>query len=226
MNTFETTVKHMQPVARGTIEVVFNRPDRFRFNAGQHTQVRLQKLAYTDPRGPSRVFTISSSPENKDEIAIIFRYTGSGYKKTLMELKPSSKVIIQEASGFFTLPDNGEHTFIAGGIGIAPFISMIRTVNKLPKSNLRIKLLYANKSKESAAYTEELQGINGSLENFSLHNSFGRIQIEDIKKSVSDIKNMNWWIVGPPAMVADIRSLLNSMGVYGDKIFTEEFSGY
>lgn len=148
-------------IAEKTDEVSFDLSGKnFVFIAGQYIRVTIPKLLYADPKGSSRVFTIASSPNEKNKLSIAFRDSGSGFKRTLLELPRGSLVEIEGPFGHFVLPRDASRplVFIAGGIGITPFLSMIRFANE-NKLNYQITLLYANKNKENAAYLEELTSI-------------------------------------------------------------------
>lgn len=221
-------VKSRRTVAHETEEVSFDITKvKFPFRAGQYIQMRIPKLLHNDDRGASRVFTIASSPNNKKELSFAFRNSGSGFKKTLLEMPIGSHVEIEGPSGFFTLPQNTSApvVFIAGGIGITPYISMIRfaTENKLSNN---IILLYSNANEESAAYLEELTKIDKENPNFSLVNKFGRMDAEFIQKSVENLDDKIWYIVGPPPMVTAIRDTLSKLGIDSGKIRFEDFYGY
>jgi methionine sulfoxide reductase heme-binding subunit len=194
-------------IAEKTCEVFFGLHGKeFNFLAGQYISVGVPKLLYSDPKGASRVFSISSSPNDKNKLSVAFRDSGSGFKRTLMELPLGSLVDIEGPFGYFTLPKDTSHplVFIAGGIGITPFLSMIRLATEQKLAH-KITLLYANRNAGSAAYLEELTTIRQIVKNFD----------EPI-----------WYIVGLPAMVADIRNLLSRLGINDAKIYFEDFVGY
>ncbi len=223
MNT-EFTVKSIGSVAKETIEVVFTRPANFNFLAGQHIQVTLQTLAYSDHKGSSRVFSICSSPLDREVISIAFRNTGSGFKKTLVEIPIGTKILIKGPSGFFTLPEKGKHIFVAGGIGITPFMSMLGTALE-KESRYDISLLYANRDQENASYLDDLKKLTTNSENFHLHTIFGRLDASFIQKAATDVENTTWWVAGPPGMVAEVKYTLGQLGISSGKVRSEEFVG-
>lgn len=215
-------------IAEKTCEVSFDLSHKgFKFLAGQYIRVSVPKLLYSDPKGMSRVFSIVSSPNNKDKISIVFRDSGSGFKRTLMKLPIGSLVDIEGPFGYFTLPQNSSQpiVFIAGGIGITPCLSMIRyaTEEKLAHP---ITLLYANKNTENVAYFEECTTLVKQNSRFLLKNQFGHIDDNFIRQSVENLDEPVWYIVGLPAMVADMRNLLSHLGVGDAKIYFEDFTGY
>ncbi len=214
-------------VAKGTVEVSFGLKEKFEFLAGQYVRISVPKLLYEDSKGTYRLFSIVSSPNDKKKLSIAFRDSGSGFKKTLMELRIGSLVNVEGPFGHFTLPKDTSDplVFIAGGIGITPFISMIRFINE-NKLSYKVTLLYSNKSPETAAYLKELTRMSNKNKNFSVINKFGRIDSEFITENVSDLKKPKWYIVGPPNMVSDMRNLLIGLGVEESNIYFEEFTGY
>jgi len=227
MKAFTTTIQSKRTVARGTVEVVLARPKDFEFTAGQYIQVALKRLYYPDPKGRSRTFSICSSPFETETVAIAFRDTNSGYKQTLQGLHEGSEVVLNGPFGHFVLPksQNSNHVFIAGGIGITPFLSMIES-EVTQESHARIALIYANRDEESAAYLECLRGIDATAKDFSLDAIFERINMDHIQKYMGDKNNTFWWIVGPPGMVAEVKHILGSLGIPDSKIRIEDFIGY
>ncbi len=224
---FNTTIVGRKQITENTLEISFKRPVDFSFKAGQYIQLGVPKLLYSDPKGASRVFSIASSPHDKEKIVVAFRDTNSGFKRTLKELPMGSSVVIDGPHGFFTLPESPPHliVFIAGGIGITPFLSMIRSAEE-KHFPFPVALLYANRSKESAAYLAELQDVTNRNSNFIMKNQYGVIDEQFIRQNVKNMHQCVWYIAGPPPMVDSIRNLLSILGINYDRIYFEEFVGY
>src|SRR3989344_9620287 len=117
-----------QKEAKGTYSFYFDNRNKIKYLPGQYFYFTLPQLNYDDARGPTRHFTISSSPSEKE-----FKFTTrirekSGYKKTLFELPMGTNLEVEGPNGTFILDENekGEHILIAGGIGITPFRSFIK----------------------------------------------------------------------------------------------------
>lgn len=222
----QTTIIARKVVAEDTLELSFRRPEDFSFLAGQYIQLAVPKLLYSDGKGASRTFSIASSPFDQEKISVAFRETGSGFKRTLKELPFGAPVNIEGPHGFFTLPQEPVNpvVFIAGGIGITPFLSMIRFATA---KGLKIPmiLLYANRGKESAAYLWELQSMTGRNTHFVLENHFGRIDEQFIQQSIKYPQNYKWYIAGPPAMASYARNVLFLLGADDEHVYYEEFTG-
>lgn len=215
-------------IAEKTCEISFNLRGRtFDFIAGQHIRVNVPKLLYSDSKGAFRVFSVASSPNDKNRISIAFRNSGSGFKRTLMDLPIGSLINIDGPFGHFALPKSTVNPliFIAGGIGITPLISMVRFVVEKNLSH-KITLLYVNRSRESAAYIGELEAIAAQKPRFIIKNKFGFIDVKFIQESVNDIEKSLWYIAGPIPMVAEAKNILCQLGASGNEIYSEEFAGY
>lgn len=215
-------------IAEKTCEVSFGLNGKmFNFLAGQYIRVSAPKLLYSDPKGASRVFSITSSPNDKNKISVAFRNSDSGFKRTLMELPTDSLVDVEGPFGHLTLPKETSRplVFIAGGIGITPFLSMLRYATE-EKLAYQITLLYVNRNTESAAYLEELTTIAKQNRLFLLKNHFGRIDADFIQQSVKNLVEPIWYIVGLSTMVAETRYLLSRLDINDTKIYFEDFVGY
>ncbi len=223
-----SSILEQRVVAEKTAEVSFKRPGDYKFEAGQYAQVIIPRLLYPDQRGVSRLFSIASSPNDKNRITIAFRDSGSGFKRTLMEAPLGHEIIIRGPfGGDFTLPEDEfpDVVFIAGGVGITPFLSMSRFATEKELS-LPILLLYANRNKKSAAYFKEIGDMASRNPHFTNKNKFGRVDKNFIRKNVKDVLTTEWYVAGPPAMVEYSKGILLNFGVLVDKIHTERFTGY
>lgn len=227
MTIYQTTIIEQKQIAKNTLEVSFRRPNDFFFKAGQYIQLGVPKLLYSDVKGSSRVFSIASSPFDQEKISIAFRDTGSGFKRTLKELPINASVNIEGPHGFFTIPQNSSHShvFIAGGIGITPYLSMLRFIAERGFT-FPVMLLYTNRNKERAAYLKELQDTAKCNKYFIFKNRYGRIDKQFIQQSVKNIQRCSWRIGGPPAMVSYVKNILFLLGIDGRLIYSEEFTGY
>lgn len=201
-------------VAQNTTEITFEAPHDFSWIAGQTVEITLPSLHFSDTRGSSRIMSIVSAPHEAPHLSIVFRNSPSAWKQTILEMKPGEEVGISKPFGFFSLPENSSRPlfWIAGGVGIAPFMSMLRTIQKsgLPHSP---KLLYANNSSEEIAYKKELVSLS------PLHHE-GKIErIENY-----DPQSL-FYIAGPIGMTVQASKLLEESGVSPQSIFTESFTG-
>ncbi|MEX0918879.1 MAG: FAD-dependent oxidoreductase [Candidatus Paceibacterota bacterium] len=216
-------------VAEKTNEVSFGLTGReFNFIAGQYIQLGVDNLLYPDPRGPSRLFSVVSSPDDKEKISIAFRQTDSGFKRTLLELPLNTEVVVDGPFGSFTLPAKAEQpaVFVAGGIGITPCLSMIRLAMATKRPG-KLLLLYANRGPETAPYLEELKQLAGANPQLTVKNHFGPLNDDLIGFGLETAPaGAGWYIAGPLPLVVSARDSLSRAGVPPTQILTEEFTGY
>ncbi|MBI2018722.1 FAD-dependent oxidoreductase [Candidatus Daviesbacteria bacterium] len=225
-------------IAKATLQVTFEIPDeQFTFKPGQYAFITLVTPPYPDERSNKRHFSIVNSPNQKHIITIATRIRDSGFKKSLQELPNNSLVEIGPIAGGFILPseNNRPLVFIAGGIGITPFISMLSYIKEehLP---YQITLIYSNRDQSSAAYVKELQELARTLPNFRLILTMTedtswvgenrRVDVQLIKDYTKNLKNPLYFVVGPPAMVDAIQKTLLEAGVNPENINIENFTGY
>lgn len=195
-----------------------------------------------DERGDDRVFTVSSSPTDEKFITITTRIIQSSFKQTLADIKIGE--LVQFMGPWddlnFDPKDTRPHVFLAGGIGITPFHSIIQfSLDK--KINIQMTLFVSWKNKDEMIFDELMRKAEDSLENFSYVPTLtedesldsdvwdgerGRINEEMIKKYVKDIKSSKYFFAGPPTMVKALKEIVNGMGVDKENLLAEEFEGY
>lgn len=224
---YETTVIGIQIVAKDTYELAVVRPPGYVFRAGQYTQVQLPVLRKPDPKGNSRQFSIASAPCEVRTLRFVFRDTGSGYKTTALALTQGDPVVIESATGSFLLPcqSQQQHVFIAGGVGIAPFMSVLQEC-VLEGLEIPYALVYSNQSPESAAYISFIRNVKSSHRTFEIEELYKKPVPELFAKLVKKHSGAVWWIVGPPAMVATAVYGLKNANINQSDIRTESFIGY
>lgn len=217
-------------IAADTVEAVFDiRGREFHFQAGQYIWITLPRLFYEDARGGSRCFSIASSPNDTEFLRIAFRTSDSGYKRTFAEMAIGSEVEIEGPLGDMLLPedDTSPVILVAGGIGITPFLSMLRFIAE-EKRSYHITLLYANRNPESVVYRKELEELVRQNANLVLRDLFGLVDAKAIKKNVDRdaIETALWYVVGPPAMAMETERILYELGVRRGRVRLTEFVGY
>ncbi len=228
-------IVNKEQVAENTLSVTFNTEEPVSFKPGQYVFINLPKLNYPDERGTRRQFSIVNSPNLPNILAITTRLSDSGFKKTLNELPIGSAVELGPIAGMFTLPENPTKplVFIAGGIGITPFISMLSFIKeeKLPYT---ISLVYSNRNPPSTAFLKYLQQL--TIPNFKLILTMTddpdwtgekrMINAEFIKEYFPNLNSYFYMVVGPPAMVEGVENALIEAGVLNENIKNENFTGY
>lgn len=226
-------LKSKQEIAEGTLQVIFETDEPFSFTPGQYCFITLKVLKYPDERGNRRQFSIVNSPSEKGIITITTRLSESGFKKTLKELPVGTEVELGPIAGVFTLPDDTKRplVFIAGGIGITPFMSMLRHL-KETGNKYNITLVYSNRNQNSTAFLSEIQNFKSikliltMTEDPGWSGEKGKIDAGFIKEYFPDVNKNLFMVVGPPAMVESVQKALLEAGTASENIKIERFTGY
>jgi ferredoxin-NADP reductase len=229
-----------QDIAEGTMAFHFSKPADFQFRAGQAVDITLSNPPETDAEGNTRAFSIASAPFDSD-LMIATRMRDTAFKRVLRKASLPLEVKIEGPSGSFILHRKAEKpgVFLAGGIGITPFLSIIRQAAH-DRTAHQLYLFYGNRRPEDAAFLDMLNGIPAQNPNFHLiatmsemeksHREWkgeaGFIAKTILTKYLPTLQGPIFYIAGPPAMVAAMRRTLTEAGVDEDDIRTEEFSGY
>ncbi len=239
MAAFETELLGREDIAEGTASFAFAKPPGFRFRPGQAIRITLVDPPEADGKGDSRTFSLASAPfENALRVATRLRDTA--FKRVLGAMAPGTRVRIRGPVGVFILDDDARPVvFLAAGIGITPFVSMLRQAAR-DESTRRIVLVYSNRRPEDAAYLDELERAPSRLPGFRLvatmtgleksarpwHGERGRIDREMLARATGDVIAPTYYIAGPPAMTGALGTMLAEAGVAAADIRTDEFYGY
>jgi ferredoxin-NADP reductase len=231
------TVKEKREVARGTLLFVFDAGERFDFRPGQYFWVELLDPPYTDDRGARRHISVVLSPTEGGDVGLATRLRDSAFKRSLAELQIGDEVDVEPPKGDFRLPeDTGrEYVFVAGGIGITVFRSMLRYIadEQLP---YRVTLIYSNRDRASTAFLDELQELEGRIPGFRLiatmtgepdwEGESARVDADFFRKHLGDTRGYTYLLAGPPPMVDGVADELKRAGVPDEQILPDGFSGY
>lgn len=220
---YTVTIIDKQTIAQDTIELWFTMPEGFVYKAGQYIGIDM-------PVGKTKSenlksFSLSTPPYRK-LLATTMRLTGSPYKKLIEKLKNGDKIKIQGPYGNFIIRDGDEDAkirFFAQGIGITPFISIIRE-NTWYKKKQYMMLFYQNHSFETTAYLEELTLTQqqNSYFNFAPFIPLPA-QVELMEKIAG--KGL-YFLCGSEFAVTAYKEILRLANVDKKQIRVEEFPGY
>jgi len=145
-----------EEIAEGTMAFHFAKPADFQFRPGQSMDLTLLNPPETDAEGNSRAFSIASAPFDND-LMIATRMRDTAFKRVLRKASPGLQVKIDGPGGSFVLHRKSEKpaVFLAGGIGITPFLSIIRQAGH-DQSPHHMYLFYSNRRPEDAAFLDLL----------------------------------------------------------------------
>lgn len=233
-------LKDRKEVADGTMAFWFDISGTdLTFEAGQNADFFLIDPPTTDTEGNMRTFSFAASPTHKDTIMITTRMRDTAFKNWLKEMPFGTNVKVVAPLGDMTLHEDASKpaVFLAGGIGITPFRSMIEwaTLTEQPHN---ITLFYSNRNRAASAFLEDFEMWQQANPRFMLVATItedgdpawpherGIISIDLLKKHLPDIMSPIYYLAGPPGMVVALRKMLIENGISKDNIKLESFSGY
>jgi ferredoxin-NADP reductase len=240
MSRFRTQLRRRELIAHQTMAFHFERPSGFQFKAGQTLDLTLIDPPETDAEGDTRTFSIASAPHDAD-LVIATRMRNSAFKRVLASAPLAASIEADGPMGSFTLHHNVTKPaiFLAGGIGITPFRSMIHDAAARNLAQ-QLWLFYSNHRPEDAAFLEDLQTVASLTPSFHCvptmtrmaesqepwNGETGVINREMLNRHLLDVRGPIYYVAGPPAMVTAIRGMLLAAGVDEDDVRSEEFAGY
>lgn len=201
-------------------------------------------LGHDDPddRGNRRYFTLASSPtEEQIRIGVKFYLnSSSSFKKKMLSLSSGDQISASSLAGDFVLPkdQNQKLVFIAGGIGITPYRSMLKYLMDAGEKR-SIVLFYSNKYAQDVVYRDvfdQASSILGTKVIYTLTETdqipltwtglTGRINEKMIREEVPDFSVRKFYLSGPHTMVENFERELLSMGIPRSQIKTDYFPGF
>ncbi len=222
------------------LELIFNRPSNFNFIPGQYMEWTLIHDNF-DQRGIRRYFTISSSP-TEDKLSLALKNSDSSYKKALLNLE-EPLLIATSLGGDFVLPDNPNQklVFIAGGIGITPFRSMIKYLIDTRQSR-DVYLLYCCSNYEDFVYKDFFDQASKVINlrvwyicsssrkpTIKFNNPLitnQRLSADLVQDLISDYDQRLFLLAGSDSIVKSSKQILRKLGLRFNQIKTDHFSGY
>lgn len=232
-------LKEKIQAAYNTMVFAFQPLGSFTFTPGQYMEWTLPHK-HADSRGNRRYFSLASSPTEKELlVAVKFYQPPSSYKKALNAMQTGSTIVATQLAGDFVLPENVNTplVFVAGGVGIAPFRSMIKyIVDKKLQSN--IILFYANRTREEIAFQDVFTqaGQYGVKTIYTLTDKqsipadwsgeTGYITQTMVQQYIPDYQQRIFYLSGPQLMVESFETMLTDMNVHRSQIKLDYFPGY
>jgi ferredoxin-NADP reductase len=213
-----------------------NDRDKLKFFAGQYAAIGFKTPS--GKRSPMRCFSIVSSPLDNSSIQFAIRILGK-FTTALSEMPIGSAMYVQGPFGEFVVDEKLDKNlvFIAGGIGITPCMSMIRTLS-LKQSPIPMTLLHSYRTINIPFRNEIklLKKTNPKLRAYHFVTKepvppseadmlSGMIREDHIKKVTSGVySGSTYFLCGPKSFMDAMEQLLIANGATEDRIITETFT--
>lgn len=223
------TLKTSQPLGGNLNKFIFTADSPLSWLPGQYMHYIIPHDS-PDDRGDERWFTISSAP-HEGEIWITTRVFGdksSSFKRALAYLQPGQTVEADGIEGDFVVDDpSSKHIFVAGGIGITPFRSMLNQLD-FDSAPINVELLYANRDEADIPFKEELETLAAKHDQFHITYFIGDHQIDET--ALRDVAERTaggiFYLSGPEPMVAALKTKVEQIGIPAERIKIDDFPGY
>ncbi|MFW5684065.1 MAG: ferric reductase-like transmembrane domain-containing protein [Spirochaetota bacterium] len=182
---------------------------------------------------PSHPYTIASSPESP-ELQISAKAVGD-FSSALRTVKPGTRAFVEGPYGVFSFlnHDSPRLVFVAGGIGITPFLSQLRYIRDAGL-NRTVTLIWGNKTEDDICFADELEAMKQEIADFDFVHVMshqddwpgekGFITDEIIRKYVDDVQAATFFVCGPPVMMQVVIPTIEGMGVPSERVRYERFA--
>jgi ferredoxin-NADP reductase len=230
---FEAKIIEVIPRTTDVTSYRFPRPPDLIYKPGQYFIITIKQ----DNKELTHHFSFSSSPTEKKHFEFTKKLTDHEYSLALKSTKIGDWARIDAPYGQFTF--DGEFpkiALLAGGIGITPFISIIKNATD-KRLDAKITLFYGCRTENDIAFREELESMQNENKNLKMvcvvnqpssqwTGETGIITAEMIKKALSDYKENVFFTCGPPPMVEAMETIIESLGLSKNQMKQEYFTGY
>jgi ferredoxin-NADP reductase len=231
------TVAEKREVAKGTLLVLFAVDGYPDYRPGAYFWVELPDRGHQDEKGLRRHISLVTSPTEVGVVGLATRVRETAFKQTLAELELGDEVEVEEPKGSFLLPEDTsvDYAFVAGGIGITVFRSMLRFIadKELP---YRVTLVYSNRDRESAAFLDELEELERRIEGLQVmltmtddpewEGETRHLDADVLRELVGPLDARTFLVAGPPPMTEAVANSLLAAGVPEARVLADKFSGY
>lgn len=233
---FVLTLERIEQSAVDSYDFIFRSQRKLVFEAGQYLEWTLG-IDRPDNRGNRRYFTVASAPtESTVRLGVKFYPQSSAFKQALGMMKPGSTIHASQLAGDFTLPPDPKTkiAFLAGGIGITPFRSMLQYLID-NKERRPIIILYGAETQQGISYRGVLDAARRELgirtvlavaDGAERGQYPGYIDARLVRLAIPDYMERTFYISGPQAMVKALRKTLRVMGIRRSKIKVDYFPGF
>lgn len=208
------------------LSLFFKRPAGVSYEPGDWMDIR-----FPTPEFPvGRTYSFASSPTEPD-LRITFKHGISPFKQQLQRATPGARMLItQYGTNGFRLDRRYPAVFIAGGVGITPFRSMIKELVDTG-IDAEIELVYQNRT-EDLPFRQELDAWSHAHPWLKVHfvatGSQGRLTKQTFQGLLPDLveRQARHYIAGPPGMADRMERILHALGLDAEDIKTDRFDGY
>jgi benzoate/toluate 1,2-dioxygenase reductase subunit len=206
-------------------EFRFSRPEGYEYLPGQYAIFSFPE-PLEDPRGRTRTMSFTSHPHD-DSLAFVTRIPAGAslFKQRLSTMQQGETLLVDAALGDLVLPRavTTPLVFVAGGIGIASYISMLHDMERSGESR-SVSLLYALRNHEERLFTELLGRF--PFASYGEYVTPNRLDTGTILRTSADESDTLYYLSGTERFVEGLRADLLTLGLTDTQIAFDYFTGY
>ena len=233
-------LKEKIKIAQDTAEFAFIPDRKLAYQPGQYMEWTLPH-DHADSRGSRRWFTLASSPtEEQIKLGVKFYDRGSSYKSAMLDMDQNTPIVAAQIAGDFIMPSDTSKKliFIAGGIGVTPFRSMIKYLIDTDQQR-PVRMLYSARTEADFAYKDVFESARQTIGVKTLYvvsdadttvstpNTLkGMITGDFIKQYIPDYADCKFYISGTHPMVEALQIVMHELGISRSNIKIDFFPGY
>lgn len=180
-------------------------------------------------------FTISSAPVADGSLSFIVKESGD-FTSTVGRTRPGDAATVEGPYGRFSclFHDAGDLVLIAGGVGITPFLSVLRYL-AVRGDDRRIMLIWGNKTEADITLPGEFSALAEKLPNLTIHHVLseqadwpgerGYLDAAMLVRLLGEVdRSRHAYVCGPPVMMDSVTAALRGLGFRRNRIHTERFA--
>lgn len=199
----------LKPVSRG----ISHRAGQFAF-----LDIKAAKKSEVHP------FTISKAPDGEGTLRFTIKALGDFTHDIAKSVKVGQKANVSRAYGHFRRKNRAPEIWVAGGIGITPFLAWASEIGELKHP---VHLFYCVRNEQEAVHLDELRALDGNP-NFNLHlvcsQTSGRLTVDRIAETVDfSVSDADAYYCGPEVMRTTLQKGLAARGLSRARFHYEEF---
>lgn len=229
---YDTRILRRECIAENVTVLACARPAEYTYNAGGYALFELPEDQSDDEAGRARYLSFVSAPDEGD-LCIAFRAGDTAFKRYLQGAPLGAPLLLGASKNRLAGMAGEEIVCIAGGIGIVPFVSIVRDACTRDDRVSEMSIIYSARTPAEATSLDELLAHQVAHPWFHLTPIFTRSavgarsnRIDESLLSEHLSPHARYLIAGEPGMVQTVRELLSALQVSSDRILTEEFCGY
>jgi len=224
VKTFKYQVVKSKPLNDNVLEVVLRAVgEPIHFIPGQYAFIHFEGANITQEQHP---FTLCN--ERDGEISILVKVRGDFTKSLYEFLKPNYTAVLEGPYGRFDYSKAGNsQIWIAGGIGIVPFVIWAKILLESKERGIDIDFFYCTHKRIDAIYVKEFEQLRDENPNFHFHficsEEKHRLVAQDQIAICKDLNKREILMCGPQRLTRDLKKQLMQLGVKEEKIHFEDF---